>query len=231
MLIALCDDERAENKKLTALIEAYALRSGCDIRCRAFTSPSELLGEERFDLYLLDYFMGEMNGVELAKRLNEKFGGAVTVCYLTNYENAAVEIINNRVYADGFLKKPVDEAALYEKLDAFYKSSLNGRIELKRGGVYETLYAQDILYAEASGKKTVLHLFGGTRDYNRLISELAENELSGAQFFRIHRSFLVNMQHVVGYDAKSVTMKNGDVLSLKSKEFQSAYRRFIFRNG
>lgn len=231
MLIALCDDEREENTKLTALIEAYALRRGLDIRCRAFTSPEELLKEERYDLYFLDYFMDGMNGVELAKRLNEKFGGAVTVCYLTNYENAAIEIINNRVYADGFLKKPVDAAALYEKLETFYRSSLNGRIELKRGAIYETVYAQDILYAEAAGKKTILHMFGGTRDYNRLISELAENELSGAQFFRIHRSFLVNMQHVVGYDAKSVTMKNGDVLSLKAKDFQTAFRRFIFSSN
>ncbi len=213
------------------MIEAFALRRGLDIRCRAFTSPARLLEEERFDLYFLDYFMTEMNGVELAQKLNERFGGAVTVCYLTNYENAAIEIINSRVYADGFLKKPVDETALYEKLDLFYTSSLNGRIEIKRGGVYETVYAQDILYAEASGKKTVLHLFGGARDYNRLLSELENNELSGAQFYRIHRSFLVNMQHVVGYDAKSVTMKNGDVLSLKSKDFQAAFRRFIFRNN
>ncbi|MBQ6165667.1 MAG: response regulator transcription factor [Clostridia bacterium] len=231
MIIALCDDEREENETLKRLINERALQCGLDIRCRAFTSPGELLREERFDLYILDYFMDEMNGVELAKKLNEKFGGAVTVCYLTNYENAAIEIINNRVYADGFLKKPVDAAALYEKLEAFYKFSLNGRIELKRGAVWETVYAQDILYAEAAGKKTILHMFSGGRDYNRLLSEMEKNELSGAQFFRIHRSFIVNMQHVVGYDAKSVTMKNGETLSLKAKDFQAAYRQFIFRNG
>ena len=47
-------------------------------------------------------------------------------------------------------------------------------------------------------------------------------------FFRIHRSYIVNMLHVRSYDVKSVMMTNGDVLPLKAKDFAKIYRCFIF---
>ena len=228
MRIALCDDEPQENERLSALIGNYAVMKNRDVRCTCFTDGRSLLQEDRYDLYFLDYFMNEMNGVELALALKEKFSGAVSVCFLTNYENAAVEVINNRIYADGFLKKPVNEALLYEKLDLFYRSSFDGHLSLRKGNGFETLRTRDILYAEAAGKKTVLHLFGEVREYSYLLSEMASGPLNGAQFFRIHRSYLINMNHVERFDAKTVTLANGETLPLKAKNFREVYQNFIF---
>ena len=227
MRIALCDDEQAENERLSGLIEQYAVEKSRDVRCTCFTDGRELLKEERYDLYFLDYFMAGMNGVELALALKEKFAGAVSICFLTNYENAAIEVINNRIYAEGFLKKPVDPALLYEKLDLFYRSSFDGHLSLRKGSGFETLRTRDILYAEAYGKHTRLHLFGETREYNYLLSEMESGPLSGAQFFRIHRSYLINMNHVERFDAKSVTLVGGETLPLKVKTFREVYQDFI----
>lgn len=123
MNIALCDDESFENDNLYSIISEYALKKNYDIRCEKFTSGRKLLESEKFDLYFLDYIMEEMDGVELAKGLRRKFNNAVTICYLTSFDGAAAEIINHQIYADGFLKKPVDKSQLYEKLDKFYKNS------------------------------------------------------------------------------------------------------------
>ncbi|MBQ7637314.1 MAG: response regulator transcription factor [Clostridia bacterium] len=230
MLVALCDDEAHENERLKVMIDSCAVKNNMDVRCEAFTSANELLSREKFDLYFLDYFMEEMNGVDLALKLAAKFGGAVTVCFLTNYENAAAEVINRRVYADGFLKKPVDELSLYEKLGSFYRESFRGRLLIRKGAQRETVYTKDILYLEARAKKTALHMFDGEREYNYLLSEFEKEFLGDAGFCRIHRSFSVNMRYVESFDAKSVTLKNGEVLPLKSKNFVSAYRDYIFTN-
>ena len=228
MTVALCDDERQENEKLKKLVIDYALMRNFNIVCECFTDGESLLRQEKFDLYILDYFMENMNGVDLAKQLSAKFGGAVTVCFLTNYENAAVEVINNRVYADGFLKKPVDAALLHEKLDFFYKQSFRGRFLIRRGSDRETVYARDILYAEAQGKKTVLHLWNGAQTYNYLLRDFEEEFLKNAGFFRIHRSYSVNLQYIESFSAQSVRLKNGETLPLKSKEFRQAYQNYIF---
>ena len=227
MRIALCDDEAQENERLESMIRRYAFDKNYDIECEAFTDGRALLERDRFDLYFLDFQMDGMDGIEVAQALKEKYSNAVTVCFLTNYETAAAESINRQIHADGFLKKPLDPVLLGEKLDRFYGMSFFNRFELRQGKRFRTVYAQDILYAEASGKQILLHMIDRVETYNYLMGEL-EKMLPRTLFYRIQRSYLINLQHVDSYDAKSVTLKNGETLPLKDRNFQSAYRNFIF---
>ncbi len=229
MNIALLDDEPHENENLRTLIEAYAVERNYDIHCETFTDGRELLKRDRFDLYFLDFRMEGMDGIETAQALKQKYSSAVTICYLTNYAAAAADIINHRIYADGFLKKPVEARLLNEKLDQFYSLSYFQRFELRRGNNFQTVYAQDILYVEADGKRVKLHLFDRTEHYNYLLHDMEKLLLSSGAFYRVSRSFLVNMQYVDRYDAKSVTMKNGEELPLKDKRFQQAFHAYLFR--
>ena len=228
MRIAILDDEAHENENLRALIEAYAALKDYDIRVDDYTDGHKLLRQGRYDLYFLDFKMDAMDGIAVAKGLKEKFNQAVTVCYLTNYDSAAEEIINNRIHADGFLRKPVEKQKLYEKLDLFYRMSFFTRVELRRGTGFETVYAQELLYAEADDKRVILHLVDRDESFNYLLGEL-EKLLEGCGlFFRIHRSYIVNLMHVRRYDASHVTLKNGVTLPLKSRGFKEKYQEFIF---
>lgn len=227
MRIALCDDEPRETEALSRLIEDYALRRDYDIRCERFSDGRALLQKERYDLYFLDYRMDAMDGIAVAKALKEKFGNAVTICYLTSYDAAAAEIINQGVHADGFLKKPAEKQALERKLDQFYHTSYFDRFELRKGKSFRTLYAQDIIYVEAADKQVRIHTWDDAENYNYAIGEIGKM-LPVNLFFRIQRSFIINFQYVYSYDAKSVTMRNGDTLSLKEKDFQRAYREYMF---
>ena len=116
----------------------------------------------------------------------------------------------------------MDDAQLEEKLDQFYRLSFFNRFELRRGKRYQTVFAQDILYVEADNKQVKLHLFDGVESYNYLLRDL-EKLLPAGLFYRIQRSYLVNLQYVDSYDAKSVTLKNGETLPLKAKDFQRAF--------
>ena len=227
MRVALCDDEAHITEELERLIRAYAFSHDVEILCERFTNGNDLLARGKFDLYFLDYCMDAMNGIELAQQLREKYSQAVTICFLTNYDAAAAQIINHGIHAEGFLKKPVDPKLLEEKLNNFFRLSFFNRIELRRGKRFQIVYAQDILYAQAAGKQTSLHLFDGVHDYNYLLRDI-EKLLPAGLFYRVSRSFLVNLQYVDSYDAKNVVMKNGDTLPLRAKEFQKAYHNFMF---
>ncbi len=228
MRIAICDDEAFENETLRKLIGEYAVMKDGEIRVDAFTEGRVLLRQPRYDLYFLDYKMDGMDGIALAKGLKKKFNHAVTICYLTNFDGAAEEIINNRIHADGFLKKPVDRDLLFEKLDLFYKMSFFTRFELRKANTFETVFAQDILYASADNKRVTLHLADRTESFNYLLREL-EHILSDCGLFcRVHRSYLVNLMYVKRYDAASVEMENGDILPLKMRDFKDKYHEFIF---
>lgn len=228
MRIALLDDEQKENDNLCALIDAYAARHNYEILCEKFTSGKELLKRDRYDLYFLDYVMDEMNGVAVGQALQKKFSGAVTICYLTGIEGAASEIINAEIGAVGFLTKPVSVERLYQKLDRFYRASFGGQLQLKKGRVAETVYVKEILYAEAADKRTRVRFRAGEELYHHSFSEMERLLSAYPSFFRIHRSYIVNMLHVKAHDAKSVMMTNGDTLPLKAKDFAKVYRSFVF---
>ena len=208
------------------LIKAYAFQHDYDLQCERFTDGRDLLQREKFDLYFLDFYMEPMDGIAVAQALKEKFSHAVTVCYLTSYEGAAMQIINHRIYADGFLKKPVDPVLLEEKLDQFYRMSFFKRLELRSGKRFDTVYTQDILYVEAANKQVLFHMANGTVAYHYTMGEI--EAMIGDRFFRIQRSYLINLQYVASYTAKTVTMQNGDVLSLKNKGFADAYHNYMF---
>lgn len=229
MRIALLDDDPRENENLSALIRDYAGRRNYDISCETFTSGRELLARDRFDLYFLDYVMDGMNGVEVGQALHEKFSGAVTICYLTGMASAAGDVINAEIGAVGFLTKPVSPERLYQKLDRFYTASFGSRLLLKKGYAVETVYPREILYAEAADKRTRLCFRAGEETYSHSFSEMERLLSEYPCFFRIHRSYIVNMLHVRSYDVRSVMTNNGDVLPLKAKDFVKVYREFVFR--
>ena len=77
----------------------------------------------------------------------------------------------------------------------------------------------------------MLHFADRTEDYNYLLSDLETGVLPGETFFRIHRSFIVNMRHVASYDGKSVTLTDGTVLPLKARNFRDVYRNYLFQSG
>ena len=229
MRIALCDDDKQEVESIGKMIEDYAAEHDYEITVQLFTSGNQLLLSERFDLYFLDYLMEEMDGITLALRLRQKFNNAVTICYLTGYDYIAERIINERVYADGFLRKPVVPQQLHEKLDQFYKLSFFNRLQLKRDGSYDTVYTQDIIFIEASDKKSLIFFYDRCVEYPILLSELEKKYLPPELFFRVHRSFIVNMMHISSYDKKIIIMNSGDKVDVsRFKAFQQAYRNFNF---
>jgi len=88
-------------------------------------------------------------------------------------------------------------------------SNLPFKIPVKHEGKVALLNPSDILYAEASEGHTLLITRDGELDSQYTLQELEERlKLSG--FFRAHRSFLVNLQHVqevIPYSKNSFSLR------------------------
>lgn len=229
MKIAVCDDEKIYRDEIEAVIRKYMFNTENDVDYEVFSEPAELLERDRFDLYILDYVMPQMNGVELAVKLREKFANSVTVCYLTSYETAAVDVINRNVEAQAFLVKPVKADELTALIDRFYKSSAKKRLVLKQGRSNVTVYTNDIIFVEAANKSSIIHFADKTEEFSYLFGELYEAFLEGKSFFKVHRSFAVNLSHVMKYDKNTITMDNGEKIPCKKmKEFIAAFDKYNF---
>lgn len=231
MRIAVCDDEEKENLNLTKLIYDYADENHIDMDVRAFTSGDDLIREEKFDMYFLDYIMPGMNGTDVALALREKFGDSLTICYLTSYERAAVSVINNNISAIGFLTKPCSDKELREIFLKLQKKSFFNTIMLKKDGTAFIYYPQDILYAEAMRKTTAIHSFSSKEEFRVSFTDIENEYLPKKLFAKVHRSYIINLMHVRTYNKKEITMKNGDIVPIsRSVDFEKIIDAYRFEN-
>lgn len=237
--IAVCDDNAADLEELSGRLEDFFLEKGVQVCIYRFGGGEELLrqisrGGDCFGAIFLDIRM-ELNGLEAARLLREKkYGGPlifVTIlgeCVYDSFEVSAYD----------YLVKPVSE----EKLEKTLGRLLNSINEDKDGllmvrstdGKERVVPFGDILWCEVLDKTVCLHLSDGGSESFRGGIEALENKL-GCRFFRCHRSYLVNLDAVVGFGGGTVQMSdNAEVpLSrLRKKAFaEAAARRFGKRGG
>lgn len=86
-----------------------------------------------------------------------------------------------------------------------------------------------LIYIEAFDKEVQVFYDNDSFYIKKGLSEL-EDMLTKQQFFRIHRKYLVHLDHVVEYDTTKVTLDCGRTLPIsrrRSKKFRQAMEAFI----
>lgn len=84
---------------------------------------------------------------------------------------------------------------------------------VRRGHSYSVLSASDVLYFEIFGKTVETHCREKVIDFHSSFCEL-EKLLPWPVFCRIHRSFIVNIEHITCVAGKNVLLSDGTVLPL-----------------
>ncbi len=99
------------------------------------------------------------------------------------------------------------------------------------GGKHVTVNLEDIVYAEVFDRKVILHTMDADIEYYGKMKELEEK--AGDEFYRTHRSFLVNFGYIKKYNATTVYLKKGEVPMAKQnyQDFVRQYLRYNQRKG
>lgn len=229
--IAICDDEKVIRDQITELIE----KQKAECRIENFAAGEELLAaEKRFDVIFLDIQMEGMNGIETARAIRERNRQTVVI-FITAVKEYVFEAFD--VAAFHYLLKPI----LEEKFVEVFENAVD---EVQKRNVQETppifiktktrnltLRQKEILYIESRGKKVGIHTIADVIEIYASMNEW-ERQM-GSSFYRSHRGYLVNMEHIAEYSNDMIDMSNGERVYLakeKYKEFVKVYMRYL-RNG
>ena len=164
-----------------------------------------------------------MSGVELAKRLRQ-LGAGLQIVFVTGYMEYIAEGYD--VEALHFLIKPVTE----EKMDTVLGRAMERLKEresvlvLPQPDGYVRLPLYEIRYMEVVKNYVTVH---GTEDYSvkRTLNEL-EKKLDNS-FFRIHRSYVVNLRFVKKVTRAEVVLKDNTLLPLSRKMYDGLNQALI----
>lgn len=242
MNIAICDDEAYVRGYLRSLI----LRQESVCTITEYASGKELLqaqekGDGRTpDILFLDISLGDMSGMEVAKRLRQKrrsreeavWGSLPLLIFVTGYPEYMQEAF--AVHAFQYLVKPLQErdfkqvfaqAVREYRCLVSARQETSGHILVRNGTVTRSVPTDEIYYIESSNRKVILHMRDDTMECYGKIGEM-ERELQ-RDFYRIHKGYLVNMKYVEQYDRTQMRLKNQDCLLISKYKYQDFVKNYL----
>ena len=236
MKIAVCDDDKKVREQMSSMIKRQA--PDFDI-CQYTTGENMISAGIDHDIYFLDIEMGDISGIELAKKIRSEQGNSgkrSIIIFVTAFREYMEDAFD--VNAFHYLVKPIKEKKFAEVFQRAVKEVVTGDerrekyILVKDGESKRKLLLREIQYIESSDRKVVFHMDNGlTETYARMYD--LENEL-GDLFFRTHRCYIVNLEKVTAYSANSIQVLNGDSVMLAEKkytDFVKTYLRYAKNGG
>ena len=236
--IAFCDDDMEVLHQMNELLDRYRVERNEDITYAAFQSPFELLTENekgiRPDILFLDVVMPGQNGMDVAKEIRQ-YDTNMKIIFLTSSPEFAVESYSVGAYF--YQLKPIWEESFFRLMDAVLaeceKKKKNSLILRSKDGITR-IDLQQLEYCEVLGRKLLFHLEdGAVLESAGSLDDLAGQLMQYSNFFRPHRSFLVNMEYIQNISSRSIKMVNDAEIPIphgKCSEIKNTYMEYAF-NG
>ena len=216
--IAICDDLEEERVILSRMLRNYARRQGLSLQVHFFVSGEELLQSVRranaCQVLFLDIYMPGISGVETARRLRAA-GCGTSIVFATTSTDHGVDSFEVR--ASDYLVKPFRQ----EEVDRALDWCLEHMPEpLRSLSVYAEREPQEfplasVLYIEVLGHQSHIHTLRQTVVVRKSLDDL-ERAVDSPDFFRCHRSFLVNLNFVQDITGSDFRLSDGTLVPISS---------------
>ena len=169
---------------------------------RTFTKPTEALkylNKFPTDLIFLDVRMPSLSGINLAKKINQN----TMVIFVTAFAEFAVD--SYELNAIDYLVKPVKyerfEKALEKALEYYNylqnkPTSIENIIYVRSEFSMYKIFTNDILLVEGLADYLKIHLKDRKPIVTRMTMKAIYEKLPGADFIRIHRSFIIPVNRI-----------------------------------
>jgi DNA-binding LytR/AlgR family response regulator len=226
--VAICDDQPIFVERLNEQLSTYADQNEAVIAIHRFSSGIELLSyNEPYDLLFLDIDMPELDGMAVAKILRNQNAPALIVFVSSHKEHVFNAF---EVKAFRFLVKPTQQA----DVDAVIAQALQ-EIQVNKPNLIVVelssckliqLPTADILYIEALGKSTYIRTVNESYE-TRMPLKHFEQTLCLQDFYRTHKSYLVNLKQVQSHTQQEIIMLSGDKVHLSRLKVSAFKKAFI----
>jgi DNA-binding LytR/AlgR family response regulator len=214
----LVDDEPPALKVLQSHISNI---NGLEVvaMCKNALEAMDVLQEKTIDLIFLDIKMPKLLGIDFLRNLSSP----PKVIFVTAYRDYAVE--GYELDAVDYLVKPVSFERFLKAISKVkkimghevaiqaeeYKANPEAFVYLKVDKSMQKVFINEILYIE-SWKDYVKVFF--TNDKNILVKQSIssmENLLAEHSFLRVHRSYMISMNKISGYNSLSVQLDTKEI--------------------
>ena len=229
MRAMIVDDEAPARSELKFLLEETG-RLEEIIEATSARDAVEKLMESRVEVMFLDISMPKTNGMQLAEALY-KLKNPPQIVFVTAYSEYALDAFG--VNAVDYLMKPVETERLEQALDKVEERlrpqspmATIERIPVIKSGSKVLVPIDQIRFIEAKDDYSCIY----TED-DRFLSTISlqklEERLAPHGFFRIHRSFIVNLEYVDDVEVISAGILQLTIQGFEERHISVSRRRVV----
>ena len=230
--VLIVDDEQPARQRLRRLLAEHTeikVVGEADNGQQAL----DLIAQHHPTLIFLDISMPVMNGMQVAKQLSQ-FAHQPHIIFTTAYDKYALQAFD--VNAQDYLLKPIRPERLSKSLQKLKRQlapATPAFLCLRERETVRRVPIEDILFLHADQKYTEVYLADEILLSNDSLKELEQR--FEQSFIRIHRSTLVNRQHLIGIeqgDNNCLALIQGtDTKPEISRRHQPDVRQFLTVNS
>ncbi len=211
----IVDDERMARDIIARHLSEFdriKVVSLCSDAIEAFN----VINSQQIDLVFLDINMPNISGLSFAKSINKD----IKVIFTTAYREYAIEGFD--LQAVDYLLKPISQERLFKALNKYFdiylssssvdiitneKANPNDYIFVKADRKMIKIDFSKIIYVESLRDYLQIHTINNTITTRETISNI-EAKLPMNDFLRIHRSFIVSLNHIESYTNEFIEINN-----------------------
>lgn len=169
----------------------------------------------RVDVIFVDINMPELTGVDFVRGLENHHLVIFTTAYseyavegfkldaidylLKPFNFATFERAANKAHSVAELLALRNEANAEQNIPISEQSADRECISIRADHKTTLVRYSNIIYLESAGEYIRLHLADGTKLVTLFRMKNMETELPAERFIRVHRSYIVNTEHITGY--------------------------------
>lgn len=231
--IVICEDNKEQIKIILNYLRIIFENIDDNYNINIFNSAEEMLEKniDDVDIFLLDIKMKKMSGMKAAQNIRSR-GINSEIIFLTGLIEYAKDGYKVRAYR--YILKPIKFDELQESiLNCIEEINKNKRkyFLIDQNGKIEKIKIDLIKYIEINRKELIIHLVDKNIIYSwKSIAEF-DKKLEKYGFFRVHKSFLVNMIYIdlITNDAVIIGEDKVPVSKYRIKDLKQKFTRFIGR--
>ncbi|SEN54331.1 two component transcriptional regulator, LytTR family [Terribacillus saccharophilus] len=199
------------------------------------TKSYEAIRHTAPDVVFLDIELAEGTGLQLAEKLQE-LPKSPSFVFATAYDDYALQAFE--LHAADYLLKPFDEQRINQcihKLQRMIPAATEPKTPIKKLPVIENerislLDIQSILYITTQSGKTQIKTLQKLFHLNEPLASV-EKKLTASSFMRVHRSYIVHLEHVTALEpwfnsTYNLVMEDGSKVPVSRTYVREVKERF-----
>jgi two-component system, LytTR family, response regulator LytT len=188
----------------------------------SFSEAMQMIKDEKPDLLLLDIQLkGKKDGIDLAAAVNEDY--AIPIIFLTADSDSLTVERAKKVNPACYLVKPFSKEDIYTAIEICINNTLNKKAEksqaqqdnfkvkdslfIKDGNHFSKVKFSDILYLESEHIYVKVHTATRTFLVRTSLQDYFQY-FDPKYFIRIHRSYIINVDHIQTVNSEYVVINN-----------------------